>query len=182
MIYKCKPLHLRRNALHSFGTSRPITRTELDQLRRALPFRDSLACAIMADTGLRISDVLAISRADLAQEMEIREQKTGKIRHIKLSNQTYQECLAYLRMHPHDKLIPCHRSTLWRAITQAADAFGWQHISPHSFRKLFAVEYCAQHGLKATQEELQHKHITTTLGYITDIKELAQSISSGSDK
>lgn len=169
-----KLLKLRRDWLSRFGTTRPITREELEQLRRALPWRDSLACAIMADTGLRVSDVLVLRRGTLAQEMDVKEIKTGKTRHVKLSDETYRELLSFLRTHAEERVIPCHRATLWRAIVRAADAFGWTHISPHSFRKLFAVEFCARHGLRATQQELQHKNLATTLAYVADIRDLAE--------
>lgn len=160
----------------SFGRARPITRAEYDQLRKALPWRDSLACAIMADTGLRISDVLAIRRDQLAPDMTIREIKTGKTRLVHLTPDTYREVKAYLRTHTADTVIPCHRSTLWRSIVRAADAFGWQHITPHSLRKLYAVEYCAKHGIQATQAELQHSNIMTTLAYVTDLDALTTAL------
>ncbi len=159
-----------------FGTARPITRKELEALRRALNWRDGLSCSIMADTGLRVSDVLALRRDQLAQTMTIREIKTGKIRTVHLSAETYDECCAYLRTTDSDKVIDCHRSTLWRAITGAADAYGWTHVSPHSLRKLYACEYCARYGLQATQKELQHKSLETTLRYLGDYKELLTAL------
>ena len=131
----------------------------------------------MADTGLRISDVLALRRDQLRQDMDIKEIKTGKTRRVHLRPETYAEVLAYLRTHNEPQVIPCHRTTLWRAIVHAADAFGWRHISPHSFRKLFAVEFCAVHGLQATQHELQHTNIATTLGYVTDLDALTAALS-----
>lgn len=165
---------LRRYQL--FGTARPITRVELEQLRRALSWRDGLACAIMADTGLRVSDVLAIRREQLAPSMTIREQKTGKLRVVRLSAATYDETLAYLRTTESEMVIDCHRSTLWRAIAAAADAYGWSHVSPHSLRKLFAVEYCARYGLAATQKELQHKNVETTLRYLGNYQEIIAAV------
>lgn len=155
-----------------FARARPITRLELDQLRRALPWRDGLACAIMADTGLRVSDVLALRRDQLAPEMEIREKKTGKYRVVHLSPPTLAECNAYLKTTDSPFVIDCHRSTLWRSITSAAAAFGWAHITPHSFRKLFACEFCARYGIIATQRELQHKNVETTLAYLGDLNNL----------
>lgn len=167
---------LRRNWLSRFGTSRPITRAELDQLRLALPWRDSLACAMMAETGLRVSDVLAIRREQLADTMTVTEIKTGKRRTVHLTEATLKEAKVYAATHDSPFVINCCRSTLWRSIVHAADAFGWRHISPHSLRKLFAVEFCTQHGLEATRRELQHKHIGTTLAYVTDPDALASLI------
>ena len=166
----------RRDWLSSFGTSRPITRAELEQLRRALPWRDSVACEIMAETGLRISDVLALTREQLSDTMTVTEIKTGKERIVHLSPETLVEARAYIRTHNSPEIIPCHRSTFWRSVVHTADAFGWKHISPHSFRKLFAVEYCTQHGLEATQRELQHKNIATTLTYVANMKDIQKII------
>lgn len=155
-----------------FARARPITRTELEQLRRALPWRDGLACAIMADTGLRVSDALAIHRDALAEVMTVKEKKTGKMRKVRLRPETLSECFAYLRTTDSPYVIDCHRSTLWRSITAAASAFGWTHITPHSFRKLFACEFCAKYGILATQRELQHKNVETTLAYLGDLNDL----------
>lgn len=162
-----------------FGTARPITRVELEQLRRALPWRDGLACAVMADTGLRVSDVLNLTRKGFKQTMTVRELKTGKLRTVRLSSQTYEECLAYLRTTESEYVIDCHRSTLWRSITSAAAAYGWEHVSPHSLRKLFACEYCAKHGIAATQRELQHKNIGTTLRYLGDYNAIIAAVLAG---
>lgn len=174
-----KILQLRRGWMSRFGTTRAITRAELDQLRLALPWRDSLACAIMADTGLRVSDVLNLQRDKLAETMTVKEIKTGKIRTVHLTTATLREAQTYIKTHNSPYVINCHRSTLWRSIVHAADAFGWKHISPHSFRKLFAVEFCAKHGLKATQQELQHKHLSTTLAYVTDAESISEIIPGG---
>lgn len=169
----------RRDWLSIFGTSRPITRAEFEQLRKALPWRDSLACAIMADTGLRVSDVLALKREQLASTMKVTEIKTGKTRMVHLSPETLSEARAFIGTHDSENVIPCHRASLWRSIVHAADAFGWEHISPHSFRKLFAIEYCARHGLMETQKELQHKNLQTTMAYVMDADAVASLVPGG---
>lgn len=165
-----------------FGTARPITRDELAKLRRAMPWRDGLACEIMADTGLRVSDVLAIRRDQLAGTMQIREIKTGKLRTVHLRPETYSECLAFLRTHNDPYVIPCHRSTVWRSLATAANAYGWSHISPHSLRKLFAVEFCTKHGLTATQHELKHSRLETTLRYVTNLDDVIGMINHKAEK
>lgn len=42
----------------------------------------------------------------------------------------------------------------------------------HSIRKLYARRYCAAHGLAATQRELQHDYLSTTLLYVLDPQEV----------
>lgn len=162
--------------LDAFGTSRAVTKAEIKRLRYALPWRDSLAVAIMADTGLRVSDILLIRREQLRRTMTITERKTGKTRRVRLSPGTLQSARAYVTTHDSPYVIPCSRSTMWRSITQTARALGYEHISPHSLRKYYAVTYCRRHGLTETQAELQHKNVLTTLGYVTDRDALAALI------
>lgn len=162
--------------LRAFGAARPISRAEITRLRYALPWRDSLAVAIMADTGLRVSDVLSIRREQLARTMRVTERKTGKMRRVRLSPSTLQSARAYITTHNSPYVIPCTRSTVWRSIVSTARALGYEHISPHSLRKYYAVTYCRRHGLTATQQELQHANMATTVGYVTDPAALAALI------
>lgn len=159
----------RRWMYQLFARARPITRAELDMIRHAVPWQVSLCCAIMADTGLRVSDVLALKREQLAPTMSVCERKTRKTRIVHLSPDTLAECQAYIQTHNSSRIIPCSRSTIWRHVTTAAMAYGWSHVSPHSMRKLYATEYCVAHGIWATQAEMQHEHVETTLLYITDL-------------
>lgn len=167
---------IRRINLRAFGAARPISRAEITRLRYALSWRDSLAVAIMADTGLRVSDVLLIRREQLRQTMVITERKTGKRRRVRLSPSTLQLARAYIATHDSPYVIPCTRSTVWRSITSTARALGYDHISPHSLRKYYAVRYCRRHGLAETQTELQHANVATTVGYVTDPAALAALI------
>ena len=38
----------------------------------------------------------------------------------------------------------------------------------HSIRKLYARQYCRAHGLAATQRELLHDYLSTTMLYVLD--------------
>lgn len=151
--------------------TRPITPAELRKLLAILPPAAELAVRISADTGLRISDVLAIRAADLAPVMQITERKTGKRRQVRLRPSTLAAARTYAG-HGQDKLLPYAPSTIYRQIRRAADQLGYKHISMHSIRKYYARQYYRAHGLAATQRELQHDYLSTTLLYVLDPSDL----------
>ena len=62
--------------------TRAITSDELRRLLRRLDDPARLAVRIAADTGLRISDILALRPGDLAERMTVTERKTGKQRTV----------------------------------------------------------------------------------------------------
>ena len=134
---------------------------------KVLPPAAALAVRISADTGLRVSDVLSIRCGDLQSTMKVRERKTGKQRTIHLKPATLKACKAFAA-HGEDKLIPVNRSTIYRQIRAAAAELGYTHISMHSIRKYYARQYCRAHGLAATQREMQHNYLSTTLLYVLD--------------
>lgn len=147
--------------------TRAITPKELRQLLHNLTDPVRLAVMIAADTGLRVSDILAIRSAKLNQTMHVIERKTGKQRTVTLSRKTLATAKEYAR-HGEENLINCDRSTIYRQIRKIADLFGWTHVSMHSIRKYYARRFHAAHGLRATQRELQHEYLSTTLLYIVD--------------
>ena len=147
--------------------TRPITRQQYRQLVRSLPEPSALAVMISADTGLRVSDVLALKSGDVARTMHVTERKTGKRRTVHLRPATLRAAEQY-RHHGQAQLIPVAPCTIYRQIKRAAAELGLEHVSMHSLRKLYAREYCRSHGLAATQHELQHDYLSTTLMYVLD--------------
>ena len=145
--------------------TRPITPAELRKLLKLLPDASALAVRISADTGLRISDILAIRSGELAPVMLVTERKTGKSRRVRLRPATLKAAKAYAA-HGCDHLIPHAPSTIYRQIRRAAAELGMEHVSMHSIRKLYARQYCRAHGLAATQRELQHDYLSTTMLYV----------------
>ena len=130
---------------------------------------------IMADTGLRVGDVLALTIGQISRTMIIQERKTGHKRTVHLTARTLSACRAYAANRPAAaRLIPYNRSTIYRDIRRAADRRGWQHVSAHSLRKYYAQRYCRHHGLAATQAELQHRDTITTLIYVVDRERLEE--------
>lgn len=155
--------------------TRPITPAELRKLLKLLPDASALAVRISADTGLRISDILAIRSGDLAPVMLVTERKTGKSRRVRLRPATLKAAKAYAA-HGCDHLIPHAPSTIYRQIRRAAAELGMEHVSMHSIRKLYARQYCRAHGLAATQRELQHDYLSTTMLYVLDLDQIQDMI------
>ena len=147
--------------------TRPITPAELRKLLKLLPDASAPAVRISADTGLRIGDILANRSGDLAPVMLVTERKTGKSRRVRLRPATLKAAKAYAA-HGCDRLIPHAPSTIYRQIRRAATELGMEHVSMHSIRKLYARQYCRAHGLAATQHELQHDYLSTTMLYVLD--------------
>lgn len=157
--------------------TRAITTAEYRTLLRTVPQRTQIALRIMADTGLRISDVLELTVGQIARTMHVRESKTGHVRTVHLTTRTLAACRAYAARRPAAaRLIPHDRSTIYRDIRRAADRRKWSHVSAHSLRKYYAQRYCRRHGLAATQAELQHRDTITTLIYVVDRDRLEDMI------
>ena len=160
--------------------TRPITPAELRRLLKVLPPAAALAVRISADTGLRVSDVLSIRCGDLKNTMKVKERKTGKKRTIHLKPSTLKACKAFAA-HGEDKLLPVNRSTIYRQIKTAATDLGYEHVSMHSIRKLYARNFCKAHGLAATQREMQHDYLSTTMLYVLNPEDVERMMKNETD-
>lgn len=147
-----------------------LTEEQLAALRHKLPVRARLAVDIMCETGLRISDVLALQPRDLKHTVNIREIKTGTVRTVHISPLLLRRARRYWRRHRRETVIPYDRSTIYRDIRQAADELGFEHISAHSCRKLYARRL-RNAGMTAeeVQREMGHKSLGCTMFYLHDI-------------
>lgn len=156
-------------------TTKAASLRQVQVLLTVLAPRDALAVRLMYETGLRVSDVLNLKRADFAREMTIVEQKTrrvkGKTRTFTMSRKLFKDIEQWIKHSSDDgsgKIFNMNRSTLYRNIRKEADKRGWEHISAHSFRKSFARKFARKHGIKAAQHILGHKYVSTTMLYIYD--------------
>ncbi len=153
--------------------TRPISTGEYRKLLNRLDERTALAVRISANTGLRVSDVLRLRAEDWRRKITVTERKTGKVRTVHLPESTFRAGRDYIRKNSiTGEIFKCNRSTLFRHVQKVARELGFEHVSMHSLRKMYAQKYARKHGLTATQEELQHKYISTTLLYVVGEKEL----------
>lgn len=154
-----------------------IERGDFIRIISRIPEKYKVALLFSLETGLRVSDVLTLTYAEALWGQPHTEHKTGKM--VVLS------CPAYLRevllswfardtdfndkslVFESDRKpgVPVHRSTLYRHLREAAKKAG-RHISPHTARKIFAVEAFRRSGsLAKVKEALRHDREDTTALY-----------------
>ena len=136
-----------------------------------------LACQVAEHTGLRISDVLGLRTEQLrrGQRITVREAKTGKGKRIYLPRKLYDQLIAqagevWVFASPRDPVKHRTRQAIWADLRRAAKAFRLpQHVSPHSLRKIYAVEQWESSGgdLAEVGRRLNHDpaHPETTMIY-----------------
>lgn len=154
--------------------TRRIKPAERKKLRKALPVRDKIITDIAYETGLRVSDILSL-RDNINTHIVLNEQKTGKLRSVHIRPQTLRAARQYHKTHPtpDGKMFDVDRTTVYRSVHEAAKRCGLgNNISLHSYRKAFAFDYAQRYGIAATQAELHHNNIATTLIYIYDVNQL----------
>lgn len=149
---------------------------ELGHVYAALMPSNRLACQVAEATGLRIGDVLALKTEQLrkGQRFTVCESKTGKKRRVYLPKKLHMEILAqsgkdWAFPSPRNPAKHRTRQTVWADLHRAAKAFRLpQVVSPHSLRKVYAVEQWEKTGdLGKVGQQLNHSpyHPETTMIY-----------------
>lgn len=150
-----------------------MPRGEIVHLLAALQPKNRLACEISLFTGLRINDVLAL-KTEQAQKgrFTVREEKTGKTRTVRLPADLQRRALNCAGQHfvfegrlngrKHRT-----RQAVFKDLRRVARLFGVrEHISPHSLRKVFAVEEYSKYGdLARVKKLLNHNEEAVTVLY-----------------
>ena len=150
-----------------------LPKGEIVHLLAALKPENRLACEISLFTGLRINDVLSLTPEKVRkQRFTIKEEKTGKTRAVRLPNELYERAMAcsgqhYVFEHRLNGRKHRTRQAVYKDLKRVASAFGIkEQISPHSLRKVYAVEEFASCGdLKRVQKLLNHSSEAVTLLY-----------------
>lgn len=160
-----------------------LTAQEADELVAALPYEYRPIVIAAIETGYRIGDLCA-ARAHMFDPHErtliIKEQKTGKYRTVEVSNRLLlamqgfapdleKKLLFQKYLFEREPYVGMCRQTVWRWVTRTWERLhkGEQRsISPHSFRKLYAVNK-RLHGasLADIKRDLNHDRIETTMVY-----------------
>lgn len=157
------------------STAEYVPKEELTYVYAALMPANRLACQVAEHTGLRIGDVLALRTEQLrSQRITVREAKTGKTRRIYLPRKLHEELKtqageAWVFPSPRDPAKHRTRQAVWADIKRAAKAFRLpQQVSPHSLRKIYAVDEWERTGdLGKVGKQLNHSpyHPETTMIY-----------------
>lgn len=157
----------------------------IKKILRATSLRNELLFVLGINTGLRISDLLALQVGDVFQNnkavvrIELRESKTGKLRYIALSKKTIRLIERYI--HTERKIVASNtplflsqkggaisRQHAYDILNKAARAVGiHERIGTHSLRKTFGY-FAYKNGvdLAMIQKLLNHASQTETLRYI----------------
>ena len=152
------------NSILSLASSRTDNWAKLKQ-------RDTLILLMLALTGVRASELLALRPCDISAEfIFVRKGKGSKDRTIPLAKTLAGPLKDYIKtagITPTARLFPIQRKRLYVIVKQYAMAAGINDVSPHTLRHYFAtslVEHGAQ--LRAVQELLGHADISTTAIYL----------------
>lgn len=139
--------------------------------------RDYMLFCFGINIGLRISDILSLKVIDVRDRSHITltEQKTGKVRRIKI-NGISDDLNDYIQgMNDNDYLFrsqkgensPISRVQAYRILNKAADALGIEEIGTHTMRKTFGYHfYQKTKDVALLQELFQHSAPSVTLRYI----------------
>lgn len=150
-----------------------IPKGEMEYILASLQPQNRLACEISLFTGFRINDVLALKTEQVKKgRFTIREEKTGKRRTVRLPKDLQERCIAFSGQHyvfenRLSGLSHRTRQAVFKDLRKSAKNFGVkEHISPHSLRKVYAVEEFAKTGnLKKVQKLLNHSNEAVTMLY-----------------
>lgn len=134
---------------------------------------NALVARVMLHTGLRVGDVLAMRRDQLAPRFWVTEAKTGKRRQIGLPAGLRAEVLAasegseWAFPSPRDKTRPRTRQAVWKDLKRLQRALRLRvNVGTHSLRKEYAVELMKKYqDLERVRRALAHDSATTTLIY-----------------
>lgn len=130
------------------------------------------ALSIALDYGLRIGDVLRMPTEALRKPVwSFKEEKTGKRRRVRLSKTHREVCWTFAgknfvfehRLDPNKHRT---RQAVYKDIKRLAVALGYSGITPHSARKIYAVELYHKCGdLDKVQRLMNHSDAAVTALY-----------------
>lgn len=141
-------------------------------LLAACTWENELALRLSMTYGMRIGDVLRLpSSALVTGRWSFREEKTGKRRYLRLSPTfiRYLRGIAgkvYVFEHRTDWRRHRTRQAVYKDLKRAGRAFRITGVSPHTARKIYAVDaFRASHDLRKVQRLLKHDDEAVTLLY-----------------
>lgn len=150
----------------------------LELLLTAMMPANRLAIRASMATGLRIGDILAFKTAQVRQQRwTLKEQKTGKVKRVYLPTKLCEDILAqagriWAFEGRSDAKKHRTRDAVYKDLRRVATLYRVdgkklvEHISPHSARKVYAVEAYQRSGsLKKVQQLLNHEDEAVTMLY-----------------
>jgi integrase len=149
-------------------------------------YRDYMLFVIGVNTGLRISDILALRVGAVRNKthINIKEQKTGKDKRFMINSNLNRDIDKYIQgMNDEEYLFisrkrenkPITRVQAYRVLNAAASKIGLEEIGTHTLRKTFGYWHYKQYkDVAILQDIFNHSAPSITLKYIginDDIKD-----------
>lgn len=162
-------------------TVQPIrNKGDIEAMKRVLLkrcYRDYFLFTLGINTGLRISDLLALRVGDVKGKTHIviTEQKTSKLKRFKINNELQEHIskftidkdkAAYLFQSRRgtDRI---HRVQAWKILNAAAQEVGLEEIGTHTLRKTFGYHFYWQYkDVAVLQTIFNHSSPAVTMRYI----------------
>lgn len=165
------------------NTVQPIRDTKaIDHMRKTLAAKNPkyvMMFAIGINTGLRISDILALTVGDIRgkDHVTINEQKTGKTKRFLLNKAMQKEIAKYIKLSglpDESPVIPSRkggkaisRIQAYRILNEAAEECGLEEVGTHTLRKTFGYHfYRRTHDVALLMDIFNHAAPAITLRYI----------------
>ena len=148
--------------------SKFIDAAELKKLKNSMNADAWVPLWLSVETGLRIGDVVTLKVTDVkADGLHYKAQKTKKRGVASISAELRRRLPKrgkWLFPSPYKAGEHITRQCVWSRIKAAAKRSGVdpEGVSPHSMRKIFAVELYRAKGFDAVREALQHANAATT--------------------
>ncbi len=150
-----------------------IPKGEIQHILAALSAENRLACEISLATGLRINDVLQLKTEQVKKgRFTVYEQKTGKTHLVRLPRDLQKRAINcsgshYVFQGRLNGMQHRTRQAVFKDLKKAVANFGVkENVTPHSLRKIYAVEEYKKHGnLKKVQKLLNHSSEAVTILY-----------------
>lgn len=152
--------------------TKAIKEDSMNAILRLLMPQNRLACLVALYTGLRITDVLNITRENLNKtRFVVTEAKTGKRKTVRLpeslKKQLWKVCGRwYVFPNRRDEKRPRTRQAVWKDLNRCSKMLKLKGLAPHSMRKSYARGLRAQGFSEAAiQRALNHSSATITKLY-----------------
>ena len=145
-----------------------LTPTQLKAIKDRMPIMHWQIFAIALETGMRIGDIVKLKCRDIKPDgVHYKAEKTGKRGIAQISATLRRQLMRkgdWLFPSPYKSGQHITRQAAWQRIKRACKQAGIEAdgISPHSLRKVFAVETYREKGFAAAQKALQHANAATT--------------------
>lgn len=163
-------------------------RKKIETMKKILKsqnIRDHCLFVLGINSGLRVSDLLKLTIADVLDErgkvkdrITLREKKTGKVKNFPLSDNAKKAVQEYLMSREYEREEPLfisrkghrgiQRAQAWKIMNEVARSVGIsENIGTHTLRKTFAY-HAYKNGTDITllQKILNHHSPAMTLRYI----------------